>query len=259
MKVVILAGGYGTRLSEETSVRPKPMVAVGEQPILWHIMKMYSFHGMNEFIICCGYRGEVIKEYFADYYLNRCDLTFDLKENRIEIHRNSVEPWKVTLVDTGQETMTGGRLKRVQDYVGDETFCMTYGDGVSDLDLQALIRFHREQGVTATLTSVQPPGRFGVFNLAVDQTRIERFREKPMGDGSWINGGFFVLEPGAMEYIQGDHTVWEQEPLQQLARDGQLAAYRHEGFWQSMDSLRDKTVLENLWQTGSPPWKIWND
>jgi glucose-1-phosphate cytidylyltransferase len=259
MKVVILAGGYGTRLSEETSVRPKPMVAVGEQPILWHIMKIYSAYGMNEFIICCGYKGEVIKSYFADYYLNRCDVTLDLKENQLTIHRNLVEPWKVTLVDTGQATMTGGRLKRVKDHVGGETFCMTYGDGVSDVDLHALTRFHREQGVAATLTSVQPPGRFGVFNLGADETRVERFREKPVGDGSWINGGFFVLEPEVMDYIDGDDTVWEQEPLQALARDGQLAAYRHHGFWQSMDSLRDRMVLEQFWEGGNPPWKVWSD
>jgi glucose-1-phosphate cytidylyltransferase len=257
MKAVILAGGYGTRLSEETSVRPKPMVAVGEQPILWHIMKIYTAYGVTDFIICCGYKGEVIKDYFSNYYLNRSDVTFDLGQNRVEIHRTAVEPWRVTLVDTGQETMTGGRLKRVRDHIGDETFCMTYGDGVSDVDLRALIRFHEEQGVAATMTSVQPPGRFGVFNLGAGETRVERFREKPVGDGSWINGGFFVLDPAVMDYIEGDHTVWEQEPLQALARDGKLAAYRHDGFWQSMDSLRDKMVLEKLWESGSPPWKIW--
>jgi glucose-1-phosphate cytidylyltransferase len=257
MKAVILAGGYGTRISEETSVRPKPMVEIGGQPILWHIMKIYSAHDVNEFIICCGYKGHVIKKYFADYFLNMSDVTFDLKNNKTETHQNGAEPWKVTLVDTGDGTMTGGRLKRVRDYIGPETFCFTYGDGVSDIDIKQLIAFHQEQKTLATLTAVQPPGRFGVFNLATGQTKVSSFREKPQSDGAWINGGFFVLEPGVMDYIEGDATVWEQEPLQNLARDGMLSAYRHYGFWQPMDTLRDKNVLEQIWASGNPPWKVW--
>lgn len=257
MKVVILAGGYGTRLSEETSVRPKPMVEIGGQPILWHIMKIYSHYGLNDFIVCCGYKGEMIKQYFANYHLNRCDVTFDLRINRLEIIQNGVEEWKVTLLDTGEHSMTGGRLKRVRQHIGNETFCMTYGDGVTDLHICRLIDFHRRHKVLATLTSVQPPGRFGAFNLSSDQTKITSFREKPMGDGAWINGGFFVLEPGVMDYIEDDSAVWELDPLQKLARNGQLAAYRHFGFWQSMDTLRDKMVLEDLWKSGKPPWKKW--
>ena len=257
MKVVILAGGYGTRLSEETAVRPKPMVEIGDEPILWHIMKLYSVHGLNEFIVCCGYKGHLIKEYFANYYVHKSDVTFDLQRNCMEVHHNGVEPWKVTLVDTGDQTMTGGRLKRIRDYIGDETFCMSYGDGVSNVDIGKLIEFHRQQKVLATLTSVQPPGRFGAFSLGSEQTKITSFREKPKGDGAWINGGYFVLEPGVLDYIKDDTTVWEQEPLQELARNGMLAAYRHEGFWQSMDSLRDKEVLLSLWESGNPPWKIW--
>lgn len=257
MKVVILAGGFGTRISEESAVRPKPMVEIGGKPILWHIMKIYSAHSFNEFIICCGYKGHMIKEYFARYFLLRSDVTFDLKNNEMKIHQNNVEPWKVTLIDTGESTMTGGRLKRVRDHVGNETFCLTYGDGVSDLDISELIRFHKAQQTLATLTAVQPPGRFGAINLKQDQNRIQSFREKPKGDGAWINGGFFVLEPEVMDFIEGDSTVWEQEPLQNLARNGKLSAYRHYGFWQSMDTLRDKNVLEDLWAGGNPPWKIW--
>lgn len=257
MKAVILAGGYGTRLSEETGVRPKPMVEIGEKPILWHIMKIYSAYGINDFIICCGYKGYVIKEYFAQYYLHMSDVTFDMRNNRVETHHNNVEPWRVTLVDTGEKTMTGGRLKRVREYIGDETFCFTYGDGVSDVNITDLIAFHREQQVLATLTAVQPPGRFGTFKLAEGQTKISQFREKPQGDGAWINGGFFVLEPGAIDYIDGDSTVWEREPLQRLAKDGMLAAYRHYGFWHPMDTLRDKMVLEQIWASPNPPWKVW--
>ena len=257
MKAVILAGGYGTRLSEETGVRPKPMVEIGSRPILWHIMKIYSSHGIHDFIVCCGYKGRVIKEYFADYYYEMADVTFDLAENRAEIHDSRAEPWRVTLVDTGDGTMTGGRLKRVRHHLDDETFCFTYGDGLANIDLDRLLTFHRDQGLKATLTAVQPPGRFGTFNLPDGATRVSRFREKPKGDGAWINGGFFVLEPEAIDYIEGDDTVWEREPLQDLARDGQLAAYRHEGFWQPMDTLRDKMVLEELWTNGDRPWKIW--
>jgi len=257
VKAVILAGGYGTRLSEETGVRPKPMVEIGEKPILWHIMKIYSAYGINDFIICCGYKGHVIKQYFAQYYLHMSDVTFDMRNNQVEIHHNNVEPWRVTLVDTGEKTMTGGRLKRVREYIGSETFCFTYGDGVSDVNITDLIAFHREQKVLATLTAVQPPGRFGTFKLAEGQTKISQFREKPQGDGAWINGGFFVLEPGAIDYIDGDSTVWEREPLQRLAKDGMLAAYRHDGFWHPMDTLRDKMVLEQIWASPNPPWKVW--
>lgn len=257
MKAVILAGGYGTRLSEETGVRPKPMVEIGDQPILWHIMKIYSAHDINDFIICCGYKGYVIKEYFANYFLHTSDVTFDMKNNKMKVHQNSTEPWNVTLVDTGDGTMTGGRLKRVKDYIGYETFCMTYGDGVGNVDIKRLIHFHREQKTLATLTAVQPPGRFGTFTLAQGQTIISSFREKPRSDGAWINGGFFVLEPGVMDYITGDSTVWEQEPLQKLAQDGMLSAYRHYGFWQNMDTLRDKNVLEQMWASGNPLWKVW--
>ena len=257
MKAVILAGGYGTRLSEETGVRPKPMVEIGEKPILWHIMKIYSAYGINDFIICCGYKGHVIKQYFAQYYLHMSDVTFDMRNNQVEIHHNNVEPWRVTLVDTGEKTMTGGRLKRVREYIGSETFCFTYGDGVSDVNITDLIAFHREQETLATLTAVQPPGRFGTFKLAEKQTKVSHFREKPQGDGAWINGGFFVLEPGAIDYIDGDSTVWEREPLQRLAKDGMLAAYRHYGFWHPMDTLRDKMVLEQIWASSNPPWKVW--
>jgi glucose-1-phosphate cytidylyltransferase len=257
MKAVILAGGFGTRLSEETGVRPKPMVEIGDKPILWHIMKIYSARGLNEFIICLGYKGYVIKEYFASYSLHMSDVTFDLRKNEACVHQNGTEPWVVTLVDTGEKTMTGGRLKRVKDYIGNETFCMTYGDGLTDLDVGSLIEFHKNQGTLATLTAVQPPGRFGAFSLERDQTRVATFKEKPQGDGAWINGGFFVLEPGVMDYIEGDTAVWEQMPMENLARDGKLSAYRHHGFWQNMDSLRDKMLLEGLWAGGNPPWKIW--
>jgi glucose-1-phosphate cytidylyltransferase len=256
MKVVILAGGYGSRLSEETQVKPKPMVEIGDRPILWHIMKIYTAYGLTEFIICCGYRGNMIKEYFANYFLCNSDVTFDMKNNKLEIHENALEPWKVTLVDTGDKTMTGGRIKRVRDYIGDDTFCCTYGDGVGDVNIGKLIAFHRTQKTLATLTAVQPPGRFGVFSLESEQTKITTFKEKPQGGSGWINGGFFVLEPGVMDYIEGDSTVWEYEPLEWLARDGQLSAYRHRGFWQNMDSLRDKMFLEKYWVTDRP-WKVW--
>jgi len=233
------------------------MVEIGNRPILWHIMKIYSAHGINEFIICCGYKGHMIKEYFANYYLHHADVTFDMRENRMTVHYTKIEPWQVTLVDTGENTMTGGRIKRIQPYVGNETFCLTYGDGVSDVDIRALLAYHREQGVTVTLTAVQPPGRFGAFSLSEGQTLIESFKEKPKGDGAYINGGFFVVEPAAFDLIAGDETVWEREPLEQLAQRGQLAAYRHHGFWHPMDTLRDKNYLEGLWQSGQAPWKIW--
>ncbi len=257
MKAVILAGGFGTRLSEETGVRPKPMVEIGDNPILWHIMKIYSSHGIDDFIICLGYKGHMIKEYFSKYALQRADVTFDLRNNDMQIHQNHTEPWKITLVDTGQNSMTGGRLKRVKDYIGDETFCMTYGDGVSDLNITELIDFHKSQGKMATLTAVKPPGRFGAFPLEKGETQITSFKEKPRGDGAWINGGFFVLEPGVMDYISSDLTVWEQEPMEHLAQDGELSAYRHTGFWHPMDTLRDKKVLENLYQKEEAPWKTW--
>jgi glucose-1-phosphate cytidylyltransferase len=257
MKVVILAGGYGTRLSEETSVRPKPMVEIGHKPILWHIMKLYSHYGLNDFVICSGYKGEVIINYFANYFLNSADVTFDLVDNRVVVHRSSCEPWRVTVVDTGEKTMTGGRIWRVRDHIGDESFCMTYGDGVSDINIAELIEYHRCQKTLATLTAVQPPGRFGAFTLDKDQPLLTQFREKPKGDNAWINGGFFVLEPGVFDYIRGDDTVWEGEPMQELAKQKQLAAYRHQGYWQNMDSLRDKNLLESLWESQSPPWKVW--
>lgn len=257
MKAVILAGGFGTRISEESGVRPKPMVEIGGRPILWHILKIYSVHGFNDFVICLGYKGQVIKDYFASYHLYRSNVTFDMRRNEMVVHQNHAEPWRVTLVDTGEHTMTGGRLKRVREFLDNETFCMTYGDGVSDVNIRDVIQFHREQGVLATLTAAQPPGRFGAFSLQQGQNRIETFKEKPEGDGAWVNSGFFVLEPGVMEYIDGDRTVWEHEPLERLARDGKLAAYRHSGFWQPMDSLRDKNVLESLWQSSSPPWRVW--
>jgi glucose-1-phosphate cytidylyltransferase len=257
MKTVILAGGFGSRLSEETHVKPKPMIEIGGKPILWHIMKIYAAHGITEFIVCCGYKGHMIKEYFANYFLYAADCRFDLKNNRMEVLRNGVEPWHVTLIDTGESTMTGGRLKRVREYIGDGTFCMTYGDGVSDINIRDLIEFHRRENAVATLTAIQPPGRFGALSLGSMQTRVASFREKPGGDGAWVNGGFFVLEPKAIEYIAEDSTVWEHEPLEALAHDGVLAAYKHLGFWQPMDSLRDKNLLEDLWHSGRAPWKVW--
>jgi glucose-1-phosphate cytidylyltransferase len=257
MKVVILAGGYGTRISEESGVRPKPMVEIGGKPILWHIMKIYSAHGLNDFIICCGYKSHVIKDFFANYYLRSADVTFDLAKNTLQVHRSEAEPWSVTLVDTGESTMTGGRLKRVKDYIGDGTFCLTYGDGLSDVNIKDLIAFHKTQGTLATLTAVQPPGRFGAFSLGQDNARISTFKEKPHGDGAWVNGGYFVLESAALDYINDDSTVWEKEPLESLAADGFLSAYKHHGFWQPMDTLRDKHVLEELWQANRAPWKKW--
>lgn len=255
MKAVILAGGLGTRISEETHLKPKPMIEIGGKPILWHIMKAYSYYGIQEFIICVGYKGYLIKEYFANYFLHQSDVTFDLRENRMHIHNSSSEPWCVTLVDTGEDTMTGGRLKRVRQYIGEETFCFTYGDGVSNVNISELISFHQKQGTWATLTAVQPPGRFGALDLS--QNRIVSFQEKPQGDGSWINGGFFVLEPAVFDFLEGDTTVWEREPLEQLAKAGQLAAFRHTGFWQPMDTLRDKVKLEELWENGQAPWRVW--
>jgi glucose-1-phosphate cytidylyltransferase len=255
MKAVILAGGLGTRIAEESGVRPKPMVEIGGRPILWHILKIYSAHGINDFVICLGYKGYLIKEYFANYFLHMSDVTFDMAGNRMHVHQQHAEPWQVTLVDTGDSTQTGGRLKRVQHYIGDEDFCFTYGDGVSNVNVASLINFHRRSRTIATLTATKPPGRFGA--LDVDGTLITTFEEKPRGDGSLINGGFFVLSPRVFEYIEGDDTVWERGPLEQLARDRQLSAYIHDGFWQPMDTLRDKTLLEALWQSGSAPWKVW--
>ncbi|MBD2461555.1 glucose-1-phosphate cytidylyltransferase [Oscillatoria sp. FACHB-1407] len=257
MKAVILAGGLGTRLSEETTIKPKPMVEVGGQPILWHIMKIYSAHGINDFIICCGYKGYVIKEYFANYFLRMSDVTFDMRFNQMNIHSGYAEPWRVTLVDTGESTLTGGRLKRVREHIGNETFCFTYGDGVSNIDVTKLVEFHKSQGGLATLTAVQPPGRFGAISLGQEQTKIESFHEKPGGDGAWINGGYFVLEPEVINYIADDSTIWEQEPLQKLAHDGHLSAFKHDGFWQPMDTLKDKNYLEGLWQSNKAPWKVW--
>jgi len=257
MKAVILAGGLGTRLSEETSYRPKPMVEIGGKPILWHIMKMYSAHGINDFVICCGYKGYVIKEYFANYFLHQSDVTFSMKENRMEVHEKRAEPWNVTLVDTGDNSMTGGRLARVSEYIKDEeAFCFTYGDGVGDIDITASIAFHKNHGKQATLTATYPPGRFGALDITEGQ--VKSFKEKPKGDGARINGGFFVLSPKVLEKITGDTCVWEQEPLIGLAEDNELMAYEHEGFWQPMDTLRDKVHLEQLWQNNKAPWKTWN-
>lgn len=254
MKAVLLAGGLGTRISEESTSRPKPMIEVGGKPILWHIMKMYAAHGIDEFVVCCGYKGYVIKEYFANYFLHQSDVTIDLGNNSIEVHHKKAEPWKVTLVDTGEETQTGGRLKRVVDYLDGE-FCMTYGDGVGSVDLTALLKFHKSHGKLATMTAVQPPGRFGALQL--NGNKIESFLEKPQGEGGWINGGFFVLNLKVLEQINSDATLWEQEPLQNLAKKDQLQAYFHSGFWQPMDTLRDKTHLESLWASGKAPWKMW--
>jgi len=257
MKVVILAGGYGTRLSEETRVRPKPMVEIGNRPILWHVMKIYSAYGLNDFVICLGYKGEMIKNYFADYFLNQSDITFDLQKQEMQVHHSKIEPWRVTLVDTGEKTMTGGRIKRIRDYVENQTFCLTYGDGVGDINMAELIEFHRNQKSLATLTAVQPPGRFGAFTLEEGEIKIRDFREKSTHKSAWINGGFFVLEPQIFDYLEEDQTVWELAPLQRLSREGLLSAYRHTGYWQSMDTLRDLEVLEAQWRSGSPPWKIW--
>jgi glucose-1-phosphate cytidylyltransferase len=256
MKAVILAGGLGTRISEETHLKPKPMIEIGGKPILWHILKMYSAHGVNEFVICCGYKGYIIKEYFANYFLHMSDVTFDMASNRMEVHHKHAEPWRVTLVDTGEDTMTGGRLRRVADYVrGDDAFCFTYGDGVSDVDIAATIAFHRAHGKLATVTAVQPPGRYGA--LSMQGTAVQGFTEKPRGDGGMINGGFFVLSPACLQRIAGDATSWESEPLAGLAADGQLMAYEHTGFWQPMDTLREKNMLEDLWHSGKAPWKTW--
>ncbi len=254
MKVVILAGGLGSRLSEETTVRPKPMVELGGKPVLWHIMKTYSHYGLNDFVICLGYKGYVIKEYFANYFMHMSDITINLRNNELKVHQSMSEPWTVTLVDTGETTMTGGRLKRVRQHI-DGTFCFTYGDGLSDVNIADLLAFHLEQGTQATLTAVQPPGRFGVIDFK--EEKISAFQEKPSGQGGWINGGFFVLEPDVLDSIEGDSTAWEREPLESLAKAGQLSAYKHDGFWQPMDTLRDRTYLESLWTSGKAPWKVW--
>ena len=254
MKAVILAGGLGTRLSEETDLKPKPMVEIGGKPILWHIMKCYGAHGINEFVICCGYKGYVIKEYFANYFLHMSDVTFDMTNNEMEVHHRKAEPWKVTLVDTGENTQTGGRIKRVKEHI-EGTFCLTYGDGVSDLNLQQLLAFHREQKALATVTAIQPAGRFGSIEIA--GARVKSFLEKPKGDNRWISGGFFVCEPQVFERISGDATIWEREPLESLAKDQQLSVYKHEGFWGAMDTMRDRLYLEQLWEEGKAPWKSW--
>jgi len=253
---VILAGGLGTRISEETALKPKPMIEIGGRPILWHILKIFSSHGINDFVVCCGYRGYVIKEYFANYFLHMSDVTFDMQANQMEVHHRKAEPWRVTLVDTGEDTQTGGRLRRVRDFLGDETFCFTYGDGVADIDLSAEIAFHRAHGGLATMAGVQPPGRFGAMRLK--GSSVERFLEKPAGDGGWINGGFFVLEPSVIERIEGDQMPWESKPLESLAKEGQLHAWLHKGFWQPMDTLRDRQTLEALWASGQAPWKVWD-
>jgi glucose-1-phosphate cytidylyltransferase len=256
MKVVILAGGLGTRLSEETVVKPKPMVEIGGRPILWHIMKIYSSYGFNDFIICLGYKGYMIKEYFSNYFLHMSDVTFDMENNSMEIHQKHVEPWKVTLVDTGQETSTGGRIKRVREYVDGQTFMVTYGDGIADVDICELIEYHQKNQRLATLTAVQPPGRFGLADINTNN-EVQSFNEKPVGDGNWINGGFFVLQPQVFDYIDGDHIIWEREPMETLAAEKQLIAYKHYGFWRPMDTLRDKILLEGLWNSKKAPWKVW--
>lgn len=257
MKAVILAGGYGTRLSEVTHLKPKPMIEIGGKPILWHIMKLYSYHGINDFIICCGYKGYVIKEYFANYFLHMSDVTINLEDNSLKVHQNYVEPWKVTLIDTGEDTLTGGRLKRVSHYLKNETkFCFTYGDGLSDLDIKSSIKFHQQHGALATVTAVQPPGRYGSLEIGTN-SNVTGFIEKPKGDGGLINGGFFVLSPGVFDYIDGDSTSWEGEPLVKLAKLNQLHSFVHHGFWQPMDTLRDKNHLEELWSNGKAPWKVW--
>ena len=255
MKAVILAGGFGTRISEESTIKPKPMIEVGGMPLLWHIMKIYSAHNVNDFVICCGYKGYIIKEYFANYFLHMSDVTFDIKNNKMQVHRKFAEPWKVTLVYTGLYTMTVGRLKKIENYVENETFCFTYGDGLSNIDITKLVNFHKEKKTFATVTAVQPPGRFGVLNI-VNEKNIE-FKEKPTSDNNWINGGYFVLEPQIFDYIENDNTVWEREPMEELAKNNQLSAYRHLGFWQPVDTLRDKNQLEELWSSGKAPWKTW--
>ena len=257
MKVVILAGGFGTRISEESDLKPKPMIEIGGKPILWHIMKIYSHYGFNDFIICCGYKGYVIKDYFHHYYMHQADMTIDLEKNLVEYHTSQSEPWRVTLIDTGLNTMTGGRIKRIESFIGKETFMLTYGDGVGDVDIPALLEFHKKSGRKATLTAVQPHGRFGALEIGKDNC-INTFHEKPKGDGSWINAGFFVCEPSVFDYIKaGDSTVWEKEPLENLASDGELGAFKHEGFWRPMDTLRDKLELEKLWSEGQAQWKVW--
>jgi len=255
MKAVILAGGLGTRISEESHLRPKPMIEVGGKPILWHIMKIYSYYGINDFVICCGYKGYVIKEYFANYFMHMSDVTFDMSNNTMEVHQRYVEPWRVTLVNTGEDTLTGGRLKRVREPLGNEPFCFTYGDGVADVNIRELIDFHHAHGKLATVTAIQPPGRYGALNM--QGSRVNSFQEKPAGDGAWINGGYFVLDPAVIDYIADDQSSWEAEPLMQLAEEGNLMAYQHRGFWQAMDTLRDKNHLEDLWSKGNPPWKRW--
>jgi glucose-1-phosphate cytidylyltransferase len=256
MKAVILAGGLGTRISEETHLKPKPMIEIGGRPILWHLMKIYSSHGINDFVICCGYKGYVIKEYFANYFLHMSDVTFDMKNNKMEVHQGNAEPWKVTLVDTGEDTLTGGRLKRVKDYLKDEeSFCFTYGDGLADVNVAELVKFHKNQGKLATVTAVQPPGRYGALDIKNHQ--VSQFIEKPKGDGGWINGGFFVLSPKCIDYIENDQSSWEGLPLVTIAKQGELAAYEHSGFWQPMDTLREKNLLEDLWASGKAPWKAW--
>lgn len=257
MKAVILAGGLGTRISEETVIKPKPMIEIGGKPILWHIMKIYSFHGINDFVICCGYKGYVIKEYFANYFLHQSDITFDMSKNIMKIHQERVEPWKVTLIDTGEQTMTGGRIKRIKDYLDDgEDFCLTYGDGLANIDIAKLITFHKSHDKLATLSAIYPPGRFGALDITENQ--VTSFSEKPRGDGALINGGFFVLNLKALDYIKDDNTIWEQEPLKKLATDGELMSFKHEDFWQPMDTLRDKHLLEELWESDKAPWKLWN-
>ena len=255
MKAVILAGGLGTRISEESHLKPKPMIEIGGKPILWHVMKIYSHYGINDFVICLGYKGYVIKEYFANYFLHMSDVTFDMRGNDMKVHQKHVEPWRVTLVDTGENTLTGGRLKRVQEYIGSDSFCLTYGDGVADVDIGALIAFHKKHGKRATVTAIQPPGRYGALDL--NDSLVSSFQEKPAGDGAWINGGFFVLEPSVLDIIEGDKTSFESTPLVKLAEHRSLHAYQHKGFWQAMDTLRDKNQLEDLWNTGHPPWKVW--
>jgi len=255
MKAVILAGGFGTRISEESHLRPKPMIEIGGKPILWHIMKIYSYYGIHDFVICLGYKGYVIKEYFANYFLHTSDVTFDMRNNNMEVHEKHAEPWRVTLVDTGDDSMTGGRLRRVRDYLDEDTFCFTYGDGVTNLNINETIKAHKSAGKIATVTAIQPPGRYGA--LDIEGTRVQSFQEKPAGDGAWINGGFFVLEPSIFDYLNSDGDAFEGQPLKELARTGQLNAYQHDGFWQAMDTLRDKNQLDAMWNKGNPPWKLW--